>query len=310
MGRLELRMRDERRDLPMAWSTVIGRHPLSTWRVLHPDVPLLWVELRWFPNAATWAWRTIGDADATRGKKRRVRGLGEAWRLAAAGDVIRLRGVALVLSDPSPPSPFAVEVSSGAFVEPPGLDEHLVVEGDGAFPVNPLARGVWPVLDHGVFLMDEGAWRLHLPVPVGDAESHVGSAVASDVRLALHRDRGGAVEVELTWDSSDRSITLEGEVARLLGAYMVARQEDVAGGWLVTDAAHALWVDLGGKRESAVRRVLWLRGRLKEKLYREGVGGVGLLFEHSTVSGVRALRLAVPARQLEFTGLDSVLGPS
>jgi hypothetical protein len=114
------------RALPLATSTLVGRHAMAHARLDDPRVPLLWLELRW--HGTSWAWRALGGHDRTRGAGAP---LPEGWRQLAAGSRVRLdEDVSVELVTDAGPVAMLVDPTTGELA-PPDVLERLVELREG-----------------------------------------------------------------------------------------------------------------------------------------------------------------------------------
>ena len=81
MGRLQISVNGQTREVPLARSSLLGRHGICHAVITHRDVPLHWLEVRWLHHQ--WAWRALHeDTSRTRGAGKV---LGDGWRVLGVG---------------------------------------------------------------------------------------------------------------------------------------------------------------------------------------------------------------------------------
>lgn len=258
------------RAIPLAGSTLVGRHWACLARMDDPRVPLLWLELRWF--GTRWGWRALGAHERTRGSGAN---LADGWRHLAAGASLRLDDVVSVeLVSETAPVLMLVDPQTGTLATPEVFERTVEVLGGRMLPL--AAEGdPSEALDDGVLLVLDGrSWRVCLP-----------EAPASTVQARLHCDR----PYDLFLDESGTSVSfiqgaasagVTGECVRVLAVFVEARRGDLPrGGWLSPTEAWDAWVARGGASGSPIARIAWERAKLRQALARQGVAGLDALFE-------------------------------
>lgn len=266
---------DDRRTVPLASSTLVGRAWACHARISHLAAPLYWLEIRWLSGA--WAWRALA-ADA------RTRGggpfLSSGWRaLTPAGG--RAPRVSLgpdlwvELRDSGPPLPFLADAESGAPVEPEAVDHAVELRADAVFALGSDGLPGEPLADGAIVVVDGRALRVHVPVVEADT-------LGARVDLGAH-DLVVDIDVEAQvarFSQGHAEVSARGACVRLLAAYLAARAANVPnGGWLTPDEAHAGWVALGGPADASPARVAWERAKLRAQLSRAGATQVDALYE-------------------------------
>jgi hypothetical protein len=300
MGFIELTVESAVRSLPLGWSTLVGRHPGMTWRIDHADVPLVWLELRWFPDAACWGWRALSEVERTQGVQRRAPALPPGWSRADPYLRVRIGAVSLRVADPAPPEPFLVDLLHDTPIVGAALWDIVTVHDDKAQPVAGSAVCAQPLLDHGVIAQGGHLYRVHLPTPRIGGEDRFGALGAPGCTLTIMEPEPRCFEATFEWVGREGEIRLSGEFARILVPYALVRVEGLGDGWLDTEGAHALWLEAGGNPRSPPNRLLWLRAHLQQHLAREGVSSPGLAFERRTRGNQRSFRLGMQPDNIEI----------
>ncbi len=259
------------RAIPLAASTLVGRHWASLARVDDPRVPLLWLELRWF--GTRWGWRALGASDRTRGKGA---ALADGWRHFAVDSPVRLDDlVSVELVAESAPVPMLVDSGTGALASPEVLERLVELRDSRLLPLAAEGDATRALLD-GALLVDESGrpWRVCLP----DAP-----AATEQARLHLGRPYDLFLDEDaarVTFIQGDASVVVNAECARVLAVFAEARRADLPrGGWFTPAEAWDAWVVRGGNPDSPVARLSWERAKLRQALARQGVSGLDSLFE-------------------------------
>jgi hypothetical protein len=266
---------EDRRTIPLAASTLIGRGWPCLVRLEHRAAPLYWLEVRW--HAGAWAWRTL-SADA------RTRATGafvaNGWRTftAAGGRGARVtlaEDLWVELTDASPPTAFLTDVESGAPVSPDAVDDALELRADAVLPVSAEGAEDLAYRDGAVIRVGHRVVRVH--VPARDADTLGGRVDLSAPDVELDLDDAALVA---RFTRGDAGVVARGACVRLLAVYVAAREADVpSGGWLTPDEAHAEWVARGAPPDSRPDRVAWERAKLRAQLSRAGATGLDALYE-------------------------------
>ncbi len=293
MSRVLVATDTSRRELPLAATTVLGRHPSCTWVLPQPEIPSFWVELRW--STAGWLWRELGG-DA-RGPRKRIAGQGQDWWLLGLGQRINGRSVVIELLDGGAPEHFAVGMDSGEILR--GNDLLLVVreECDGIVPADWEHRTgtVEPLIDGETFTVAGRRWRFHAAQATPATAQRQLDLLRHSCRLELRLEAGQATL--LTWDGpverADR-----GAYLWALVPYIEARLADTpAGGWLTLDEAHQRWLELRPGATSGLERIGQDRSRCARALHALGVAHHEALFERRRLADRWQVRVGPePAR--------------
>ncbi len=272
-------------------SAIVGRSGACHVRVPDTMVPLHWLELRWSEGA--WRWRTLAGELRTRGVGML---LADGWRqlpitTAARPQRIRLDDdVVIELVDGAPPERFLHDLVTGEVYVGTAMAEFVEVGETELRAFDVEGERVAAFKDGDVWVYAGRALRVHLP----DTPEPTGRAMI-DLRQA-----GASLDLDdstlrATFHQRGVEAMISGEHVRTLAAYVQARRADrPAGGWLDTDTAWALWLNLGGNPNSPAMRLGWDRGRCRSHLTRVGVAGVEALFETRRMRGVTEIRVALP----------------
>jgi hypothetical protein len=302
MGRIRIDDGDNSIVLPLAATTVLGRHPTCTWVLPQPEIPTFWVELRHI--AAGWTWRELGG-DA-RGPRRRSAGLGPDWWLLEPGQRLNGRSVHVELLDDGPPSRFVVDLSSGAAITGQAL-EQLVAEDTG----RPRPAG-WeleadpsPALEDGAqFTLAGRRYRFHEGrAPQATAQRQL-DLLRHSTRIELRVEDGRPLL--LIWDGPVER-KARGAPLWSLVPYLEARLADIPkGGWLNADEAHERWRELCPSSPSGPERMGQDRSRTCRAMRTLGVVNPHTLFHRRRVDDRWQVRVALdPTRiNLQLTIAD------
>ncbi len=266
--------RQHSRVIPLAASTLVGRHWACPARLADPSCPLYWLELRWLEG--TWGWRALGAEERTVGTGA---SLPAGWRALPvathrSGRVRLSEGTWLELLTPGPPRTYLVTLPGGELVEEEAAATWAELRPDMALPLDAEGDASRAYPDGHVIAREGVAVRVHAP-----------GAVASTLEAALDLSRPCFLDLDLetltaSFSGGGSCVTARGECVRVLAAYLEARRMDVPrGGWLSAVEAHAAWVALGGDASAPLTRLSWERCRLRSVLSRGGAAGVGSLFE-------------------------------
>lgn len=296
MGRIRISAADDVRELPLAATTVLGRHPSCTWVLPQPEIPTFWVELRW--TAAGWTWRELGG-DA-RGPRRRGAKLGQDWWLIDRGQRLNGRSVQIELVDPSPPKRFAVALASGRVLEGEALQ--AVVSDDTGKPLPSdweLAQPPpGPLADGESFLMVGKRYRYHAGTPPQATAQRLLNLQRHSCRLELSIEDGRPVLH--VWDGPVER-KARGAPLWALVPYLEARLADTpSGGWLGLDQAYARWQEFCPGSDSGPERVGQDRSRTCRALHALGVINPHALFARRRVDDHWQVRVALEATQLSL----------
>ncbi len=263
------------RVVPLAASTLIGRHWACPVRVQDTACPLYWLEVRWLEGA--WGWRTLAAEERTHGGGAALpagwRALPVATRRAGRVRLSDSTWIELVTADA--PRAHLVRLPSGEPLEDETAALWAELRPDAALPLDAEGDAARAYPDGHVLARDGEAVRVHAP------EGLV-TTLATAIDLAKP---GVFVDVDLgaraaTFANRAGQVTARGECVRVLEVYLQARRADVpVGGWLSAQEALAAYVALGGPSEAPLERLSWERCRLRSVLARAGAAAVGALFE-------------------------------
>jgi hypothetical protein len=297
LARIRITSGGATRELPLAATTLLGRHRSCTWVLDDPRVPTFWVELRW--TRAGWSWRELG-AEAS-GPRRQAVSLPPEWWLIDPGQRINGRGVVLELLDPTPPERFSVEQASGQVFRGPELDALLAEDSDELLPADWERRPDQPppLCDGSVFTVGAQAFRFH-----------AAAAPTTTERLDLDLDRLSC-QLELrSDDDGPRLVVWDGPVeTEIAGAYnwalvpyLEARLGDTPiGGWLHLVEAHSRWLELCPWADSVQERVSQDRSRICRALRARGIAGAARLFQRRRLADCWLVRVGLEPEQLHLT---------
>jgi hypothetical protein len=294
MGRIVITAADEQRELPLAATTVLGRHSSCTWVLSQPEIPTFWVELRW--TSAGWTWRELGG-DA-RGPRKRGAKLGQDWWMLERGQRLNGRSVQVELIDATPPQRFVVDIDSGAVLLGDAL--HAVIAYDAG---RPLPAGWEQAEDPPAALRDGDLFgvagrrlRYHAGVaPQATAQRQL-DLLRHTCRLELGVEDGRPVLH--VWDGPVER-KARGAPLWSLVPYLEARISDTPrDGWLSLDEAHARWRELCPDSDSGPDRVGQDRSRSCRALHALGVVNPHSLFARRRIDDHWQVRIALEPEQL------------
>jgi hypothetical protein len=281
------------REVPLAASTLLGRHASCTWCLDDPRIPTFWIELRW--SEAGWTWRELG-ADA-RGPRRQGAGLRPGWWLLEQGQRVNGRGVVVELLDGGPPAGFVVDLSSGDWLQ--GDDLLQVVCDDTGCPVPAdwewCSRPVRELGDGSTFVVGGKPYRFHQAAPPPSTKQRLLDLERFACQLEF-REHSAGPELYI-WDGPVEA-SLRGTFLWALVPYLESRISDVPkDGWLSLDEAHSRWAELVPGGGSSPDRVGQDRSRVRRALQRCGVESSELLFERRRTAERWQVRVGLnPAR--------------
>jgi hypothetical protein len=271
-------------------TAIVGRSGACHVRVPDSGVPMHWLELRWSEGA--WRWRTLAGELRTRGVGML---LADGWRqlpitTPARPQRIRLDDeLVLELIEGSPPERFLQDLVTGEVFLGAAIGEFVEVGVSDLRAFEVEGEPVPPFRDGDVVIHEGRALRVHLP----DTPEPTGRAMIDLRRAGASLELDDTLRATLHQHGVEAAIT--GEHVRTLAAYARARRTDSpTGGWLDTDTAWRLWLQLGGNPNSPATRLGWDRGRCRSHLTRVGVTGVEALFETRRMRGVTEIRLGLP----------------
>jgi hypothetical protein len=275
-------------------STLVGRSARCDVVVTGHDIPAYWLEVRWL--GTEWAWRELVPLDTLRSAGDPLPNGWHALRTSGPARGTRLRwnvsGTdSLELIDASPPTPLVVDLCANE----PSAEGLALVERrvDGDFLLDEDAQPLRAVSPDEVFVARGRAWRFVHPGPLRDTVRLSLSLAHPEATLAT---APGCAELRI----GNRLARIEGEFARTLHVYAVARRADPRpeGGWLGVREAFEAWLGCGGLASSPPDRLGWDRGKVRTALAEAGVAGASDLFEVSRVEGVSRCRVSLPADRL------------
>jgi len=291
---------DEGCPVPLAPSTILGRHASCTWTIDEPTLPLYWVEIRWFDSG--WAWRALGERDGTSGPTQRSAGLPAGWRALRAGSALSLADVAVRVVEDSAPEPFGVDLVTGEVLGHEAVLDLVEARDDGWWPVEAELdlRRSRPLCDGDVIHTAERALRVHPPSELWEPTVPAWLtllAPSTFVYVDVLDDT-----VRLTVSSREREVVIQGSFVRAAAPYVAARLEPEGDGWLTLAAAFERWLGLGGNRASKPARIAQDRNKICRGLAGNGVGNATALFETARRANGWVTRVRLSPSQLEFLG--------
>lgn len=275
MGQLRFSDGGERRTLPLAPSTLVGRSWACIARFHHPTVPLYWMEVRWYGGA--WAWRVLAGAAHTRGAGASV---GDSWRSFSGpgGRPPRVtldEAVWVELVNDSPPQPFAVDAFTGEPIASEELLNLVEVHNDALLPLDAEGDENARLRDGELFRAGDRVLRAHVPGRIADTEGRRMHFEKDEIEVGIDLEA-----LVARFSNGPLAVEARGECVRVLAAYHRVRESGIPeGGWLTPNEALAEWIDLGGTEASHAERMSWERSRVRSQLSRAGVGGLDRLFE-------------------------------
>ena len=261
--------------VPLAPSTLIGRHWACPVRLSDPSSPLYWLEVRWLEGG--WGWRALGAEERTHGGGT---SLPAGWRALAvatrrAGRVRLSEGTWIELIEADAPRAHLVRLTDGAVLDAEEASGWAEVRLDAVLPLDAEGDVSRAFPDGHVLVRDGDAVRVHAP----GAHSRTLDATVDLSRSGVYLDvdlSGRAA----TFSGPVGRIAVRGECVRVLEVYRAARVADIpAGGWLSAAEALDAYVELGGPADAPIERLSWERCRLRAMLTRAGGVGVGALFD-------------------------------
>ena len=261
--------------VPLAPSTLIGRHWACPVRLADPSSPLYWLEVRWLEGG--WGWRALGGEERTHGGGTSLPAGWRALTVAArrAGRVRLSESTWIELVEADAPRAHLVRLSDGAVLDEDAAVRWAEVRLDAVLPLDAEGDVSRAFPDGHVLVQNGDAVRVHAPGV---------HARTLDATVDLSRS-GVYLDVDLsaraaTFSGPVGRITVRGECVRVLEVYRAARVADIpAGGWLAAAEALDAYVALGGPPDAPIERLSWERCRLRAMLTRAGGVGVGALFD-------------------------------
>ncbi len=307
MGTIHITGDNVDHTLPLAATTLLGRHQICTWVLDGPQIPTFWIELRW--TEAGWAWRELGG-DA-RGPRKIASALGADWWLIDQGQRINGRGLRVVLEEDGPPECFVVERATGRVYDGDDLHELIADEFPDPLPIDWERRTdpCPPLRDGSAFSVGGRVYRYH---------EEIAPTVTARGALDL---RSPSCHLDLTIGSgkpilsiSDGSLECRLSTLALwaLVPYIEARRADMPkGGWLFLDEAYSRWTELHPNPTSGPKRIEQDRSRVWRAVVASGVvvpktkdvsgGKPNTLFDGQKDRGRRGrTRLALPAERVHL----------
>ncbi len=283
MGMILLKYGVKVKRLPLLESNGFGRSPEFGMRTIPvKNLPLFWLEVRWM--SGQWVWRVLNSEDETRGKGALLQ---HGWRTFQERIYFRNPNIVLLeLFDSSPPEAMVEALNAGTLI--PTSEFQGLHIGEAGYRIDPEA----PVLANGEsFVYKSEAYRLWIPQNYAPSVESVLSVSDVDCRLDIY-----PTLLKATFSSGRNSVTIQGEMVRILWVY--AKERLQGEGWLETATALEAWIDLGGNTSSDLARVSWERNKIRKQLLDQSVLGVDQLFERYRQGTLWSHRLKLTAQQI------------
>jgi hypothetical protein len=293
MGIVRVSCGETEREVQLARSVLVGRHPTCHVVLDHPDVPVYWLELRWLGDQ--WGWRPFREESGrTRGAGRMIR---TGWREMKEGRIRCTDEVWIELSDAAEPQLFAEDLQTGEHLTDESLEGVVEPWSDQVRFVDWESKDSPQIKDCSVHIVEGRSLRFHVPQKLFTTNGDLLPLSSPYCELDLYPDA-----LRATFTVGPREITVSGECVRILWVYAQVRLEDeiAEGGWLSRDEVHHLWVDLGGREDSPVMRMGWEKGKLRTRLSKAGATGLETLFENRSQHGQQVSRLAFDPERIAF----------
>ena len=266
-------------------SAIIGRdRSLRLTRINDIRVPSFWLEIRYINHE--WCWRVL-NGDHTRGMGKMLK---NGWR-KLSGKIRLGNHVCVELIDSAPPQNLIYDI------------EHKV-----AFPLHDLPD---------IQINEAGLFLDNVAEPLQDGMEVFVESLNRTVEIWINQPVVTTQDSVLSFgehcfisccldtlviqiSDASQEISHQGEGARLMYAYILARIDNNDGGWMSSDAVFQEWLELGGNPESEVTRVKWERNKLCNRLFELGVMNASNLFEKKRVGTQWYHRVSLPESQLEI----------
>jgi hypothetical protein len=299
MGMVRVSESGVTRDVRVPEICLVGRHWSCHVGLSTTKVPQFWIELRWLE--ATWAWRALNSIEETRGAGKSLPNGWRAFRRTSSRNprISIADDVWVEFIDLTSPSAFAQNVETGGFIDGEALEDLWECVDDRFY------RFGWDDAREAEFELRDGdlvssggtLYRVFLPLDGPHtlvAQLHL---MVTECTVTIDVSRLTAV-----FESKDAAVTVTGECVRVLAAYAQARLDEhfVEGGWLTAQESHQRWLDLGGNSASAVERLGFERGKLRNQLRKSGVLDAKDLFERQASAHRTLLRIPLTPKQIFF----------
>ncbi len=269
------------RSVPLAATTLVGRHWSCGVVVPAMRAPSFWLELRWHEDG--WRWRELAGSGVTQGSGGLLPG---GWRPFGARPVRFDGDLWIALADVSAPEAGLVDLATGDWRAASALPDGISC-ADGAWWTSPAEESAAERLHDGDVLVVGGrALRFLAGVAFPKTQAAGFHVAHRDVRLDIDVDAQTA-----SFTCGTALAEVRGACVRALAAYVDARRK--GRGWMTRDEAFVAWQALGGNPGSDAERLGWERGKVKAQLAAQGVLGVRDLFETRVVEGVWETRITV-----------------
>lgn len=263
MGSILIKTGLQTKRLFLLDSNGFGRSPeLGLGQIKLRMLPLFWLEIRWMNGQ--WLWRALNGEDSTVGKGTVIT---MGWR-QFIGSIKYDSFVEIELLQDTPPiilienitqkkrSP--IQEFNGLHVS--DLGYHLEVDS--------------PLLQNGeIFVLEGMPYRIWIPQYYVPSRESICAVSTDGYHLDLYAQSLKAV---FSWPH--HSVELVGEYVRVLILYALERKNSDEG-WINTQEAYEVWLELGGNANSPIKRLSWERNKLRASLLENKVSQVDSLFE-------------------------------
>ena len=283
MGSLLVVQGDERYEIELVASTLLGRHWNCDIVVEDRHVPNFWLELRWLGKM--WGWRGLTAVDRLRGTGRVMDG---GWRELSQGGRVRCGHILEIeLVDVDPPVLSLRDLVSGELVSDNEIGDFIDWRDEGAFTLADEEEEAHRLRDGEVLTARGGVFEVRLPLSDARTEMALFHLEHPTVRLEVNLDNQTAA-----FCAGDNRVSIEGATGLVLCVFALARLEaDESGGWLTLDEAFERWLHAGGSKSSEARRISWEKGKIRTRLSQANVAGGSDLFENQRRGGTASSRL-------------------
>ena len=284
MGILVVKYEGKLSRLLLSSSNIIGRHWRCDLSISKKDVPLYWLEVRWFGDF--WAWRAF-SCENTRGTGAVLQ---NGWRKWNSGKVSLGANLSIELMDESGPIL--------CFEHLLKKNRKTLLDMDGR--VN-FIRGVVYLEEEaeqyhdGSLICIEKEWyRVHIPKN-WMMSVNIEVDISSD-RISIDIDKS-ALKATLTQGKSD--CVIYGEPVRLLYIYAKLKKKSPER-WFSSEDIFSLWQQYGGLRSSPLERLNWERSKIKNLLVAKGVKNVDRLFLRKKEKRKWVIQLSIAAENISI----------
>jgi len=265
-------------------SVIVGRdRSLRMTRINDTRVPNFWLEIRYINHE--WCWRVL-NGEHTRGMGKILK---NGWR-KLSGKIRLGNHICVELLDNRPPQNLVYDIEQKIAFPLQDLPDIQINEA-GLF-----LDSLDEPLQDGMEVFVESLNRtveIWINQPVVTTQDSVLS-FGEHCFLSCNLDT-----LSLQISDASQEISHQGEGARLIYAYMLARIDN-SDGWMNSEEAFKEWLGLGGNPDSEVTRIKWERNKLCNRLFELGVMNASNLFEKKRVGTQWYHRISLPESQLEI----------